>query len=965
MKPKILLIIPAFLCLLLFSIKSYSQSFGTLSSATWLSDCNQSNFYNTSGNPADLPGPAGNVFTNANFGVHTQNSGTLILRGAEVRTFKGAVANVCSVRMYYRIYLVSAVPGAFTSIDLPKLNDCVIPSGQFPSGGPCATGDQKWNRVIPDGTTIPYAPVNLTSFVPGNYTLEVYYDVTGSSTTTTLCDETILLDNGGANYKAFFSIQGPDMASNNPTTCNGTEGLITINGLVAGETYSVSYEDDGTPVGPANMVANGSGQILIIGLNAGVYSNFELLINGCTTNLFTGITLSNPVFTPTFPNIPPFCAGTTPVPTLPTTSLNGIIGTWNPAVIRNDSTATYRFTPTSGTQCGLTFTRTVTVIQKATPTFSFGNTLSICRGAAVPPLLTTSINNFTGSWSPSAIDNQNSATYTFTPNTNQCANPKTLTVTVNPILTTTFGFGTTLTVCAGQSVPALPPTSSNGIAGTWSPASVDNQNSGTYNFTPNVGQCGTPATFDVTVNPNIAPTFSFSTTLTICIDETVPALPGTSDNGITGTWNPAVVSNQASATYTFTPTPGLCAFPATFTVTVNPKITPAFSFGTSLTICAGAAVPALPITSTNNINGTWSPATIDDQNSATYTFTPDIGECATPTSLNVTVNPILTTTFSFGTALTICAGQAVPVLPNTSSNNIAGVWSPASVDNQNSDTYTFTPNPGQCGTTVNFTVTVNPNLIPTFSFGTSLSICTGGTVPALLNTSDNAITGTWNPTVVSDQASATYTFTPTPGLCAFPATLTVTVTPNETPTFSFGTTLTICAGETVPALPTTSDNAITGTWNPASVDDQTSATYTFTPTAGCATTATFTVTVNPNITPTFSFGTAQTYCVGATVPALPGTSVNGITGTWNTASVVNLNSAIYTFTPTPGLCATTATFTVTINPVVVPTFSFGTTLTICAGGAVPALPPASDNGISGTWNVATVDDQNSATYTFT
>ena len=370
MKPKTLSVIFPFLCAVFFSIKSQGQTLGTAASAVWLTDCNQSNFFNTSGSAADLPGPAGNIFTNANLGAHTQNSGSLILRGAEVRTFKNVgVANVCSVRMYYRIYQQSAVPGAFNNIDLPLLNDCDIPSSQFPSGGPCQAGDQKWNRVIPDGTTSPYSPVNLTSFVPGNYVLEIYYDVAGSSTTTTLCNETIVLNNGGVNYKAFFSIQAPVLASNNPTTCNGTEGYITISGLVPGATYATSYTDDGVPVGPANLVANGSGQVILSGLNAGVYSDLELVINGCITDLFTGIILSNPVFTPTFPPIAPFCAGTTP-PILPTTSNNSISGIWNPAVINNQSSGSYTFTPTSG-QCGLPVTRNVTVIPRATPTFNF------------------------------------------------------------------------------------------------------------------------------------------------------------------------------------------------------------------------------------------------------------------------------------------------------------------------------------------------------------------------------------------------------------------------------------------------------------------------------------------------------------------------------------------------------------------------------------------------------------------
>ncbi|MBI1344271.1 MAG: hypothetical protein GC171_15210, partial [Terrimonas sp.] len=602
MKSKPISFAGAILIALLFHVPTQAQTFGTKASAVWISDCNQSNYYNTSGNAIDLIGPSGNTFSNNNFGVHTQNSGTLILRGAQVKTFKNpATSNVCSVRMYYRVYLQSGVPGAFTPIDLPFLEDCDVPLSQFPSGGPCQPGDQKWERVIADGVTTPYAPVNLTNHAPGNYVLEVYYDVTGSSSGTSLCDETVTLDNGGSYYKAFFSLQSPTLSSTNPSSCFGTEGSITIGGLVAGASYQLSYSDDGTTVGPASYTANASGQIIITGLNAGFYSSFSLTINGCTTNLFVGVILSNPIFVPTFSNIPAFCAGTT-APVLPGTSNNSLSGTWSPAVVDNQNSGAYTFTP-SGGQCAVSVTINITVIPRTTPSFPFGTSASFCSGASVPTLPNTSTNGINGTWSPSVIDNMNSGTYTFTPNAGQCANSTTLTVTINPNITPTFPFGTSASFCAGASVPTLPNTSDNGITGTWSPATVDNQNSGTYTFTPDAGQCALTTSYSVTISPNVTPTFPFGTSASFCAGASVPTLPNTSDNGITGTWSPATVDNQNSGTYTFTPDAGQCALTASYSVTINPNITPTFSFGTSASFCAGASVPALPNTSDNGITG--------------------------------------------------------------------------------------------------------------------------------------------------------------------------------------------------------------------------------------------------------------------------------------------------------------------------------------------------------------------------
>jgi hypothetical protein len=49
----------------------------------------------------------------------------------------------------------------------------------------------------------------------------------------------------------------------NPLACGAFDGTITLNGLVPGASYTLSYNDGGTPVGPSAFTANGSGQIVI------------------------------------------------------------------------------------------------------------------------------------------------------------------------------------------------------------------------------------------------------------------------------------------------------------------------------------------------------------------------------------------------------------------------------------------------------------------------------------------------------------------------------------------------------------------------------------------------------------------------------------------------------------------------------------------------------------------------------
>ena len=160
---------------------------------------------------------------------------------------------------------------------------------------------------------------------------------------------------------------------------------------------------------------------------------------------------------------------------------------------------------------------------------------------------------------------------------------------------------------------------------------------------------------------------------------------------------------------------------------------------------------------------------------------------------------------------------------------------------------------------------------------------------------------------------------------------------------------TYCEGEpsNPTTLPTLSGNGISGHWErplgttvttintstPTGADPHI---YTFIPTPGqCVIPndlATIEVTVNANVTPTFSFGTTATYCVGATsiIDLSTATTSNntptGITGTWSPATI-DVSTAtsgtprVYTFTPTAGQCATTATLSVTVNANVTPSFT--------------------------------------------
>ena len=102
----------------------------------------------------------------------------------------------------------------------------------------------------------------------------------------------------------------------------------------------------------------------------------------------------------------------------------------------------------------------------------------------------------------------------------------------------------------------------------------------------------------------------------------------------------------------------------------------------------GDVLGELPTTSNNNITGTWAPA-LDNTLTTTYTFTPDASQtCAVSQTMTITVNPLITPTFTQVAA--ICNGEALGELPLTSDNGITGTWLPALDNTANHDLYFYT-----------------------------------------------------------------------------------------------------------------------------------------------------------------------------------------------------------------------------------------------------------------------------------
>ena len=165
----------------------------------------------------------------------------------------------------------------------------------------------------------------------------------------------------------------------------------------------------------------------------------------------------------------------------------------------------------------------------------------------------------------------------------------------------------------------------------------------------------------ITVNSGVTPLFT--QVAPICVGGALAPLPTTSNNGITGSWSPAL-NNTATTPYTFTPTAGQCATTATMTITVS-SAPGAPTVISPLLYCQGANVPSLTATGTGLLwystltGGTGSPSAPTPSTAAigtsNYYVSQSIGTCEGPRA-TITVNITGALTANAGPSVTIQSG---------------------------------------------------------------------------------------------------------------------------------------------------------------------------------------------------------------------------------------------------------------------------------------------------------------------
>lgn len=423
----------------------------------------------------------------------------------------------------------------------------------------------------------------------------------------------------------------------------GTSYAVLINNTNATNGFTLNWGGTGTFVGPDANITGGP-FIVCPGVAVSLDGNTSTGYNTLSWNFANG------------PGTPASATGP------------------GPHSVTYPSTGTYVaiLNATSSTGCTSVETVTITVSPAITPTFAA--VPAFCSGQTAPAFpVQTNVPLVAGTWSPNAISNTASGTYTFTPNAGQCSNtPVTISVTVDNSITPTFP--THPQYCLNATPQTLPTTSDNGVTGAWSPATVSTLIAGTsnYTFTPTGNPCAAPVTVAIIVDAALTPAFNQIPAL--CSGDAAPVLSATSDNSISGTWSPAIVSNTSSGTYTFTPDAGQCATTTSMSITVNnpvtPNLTPAGPF------CENTIVP---VSLTADIpGGTWSgtgitaPTGIFDPVTAgagthTITYVHTQG-CGGTNSMDIVVNPLPDSDFSAD----VLSGCSPVTVHFTSDPSVAG-----------------------------------------------------------------------------------------------------------------------------------------------------------------------------------------------------------------------------------------------------------------------------------------------------
>jgi len=753
-----------------------------------------------------------------------------------------------------------------------------------------------------------------------------------------------------------------------PTTCGGSDGTITLNGLIPSRSYTVTYVKAGTGTVTVTLSSNAAGNLIISGLTQGSYINFQVTLDGCASNIWAGpVALQDPPLPeiPTLGSNSPICAGSSLNLTSATVTA-GVSYSWtgpnsftssaqNPTIANASTQASGNYILTI-TKANCSVQRTINVTVNPTPEANDPGSLLFCNGTTTTAINLTgtpvgTVYGWTNSNTAIGLGASGSNTIPSFTTTNGGTTQLTGTITITPTFTaaglTCTGTAKTFTIRV-QPTPTVNTVSNQVVCNGAQVSAVNFSGAvtgtayGWTNNTPSIG-LSSPGTGNIAA-------FTGGNTGNTPVTATIIVTPQLISGALTCSGSPR-----------------------NFTITVNP--TPIVNVVADQTVCNGAPVAAInfggAVTGTvynwtNNTtligltnSGAGTIASFTAVNSGTTPVTATIRVTPEATNAGVTCTGSFrnfTITVNPTPTVNVIADQAVCAGSSTSAVNFSGAVTGTTYDWTNSNASIGLAASGT-GNIAAFSATNNTNapITGTITVTPKFQGCNGTPKTFTIQVNPRPVVAPITATICSNN---TFNGTPSNGSPAG------TIVPSGT-TYTWGAPGISPAGSISGASAQTAQTSVGQllTMNAGFTTDAT-VTYTVTPTSGAAGNcvgAPFTVTVTVKPQPGIS-DRELTICSGQQFTATPTGVPSNTTYTWPAPSITpsgsvsgtaaatavttiaqtltnNTNALAtveYTITPTAGTCGN-GTFKVTVR--VNPKPNVGNvTQTICSGDAFTVTP---------------------------
>ncbi|MDQ3048325.1 MAG: T9SS type A sorting domain-containing protein, partial [Bacteroidota bacterium] len=603
---------------------------------------------------------------------------------------------------------------------------------------------------------------------------------------------------------------------NSPAALVASAGSQTNVSCFGGSNGSATVSvTGGTPGFSYSWSPSGGTAAMASGLSAGTYTVTVTDNNGCTATQAFTITQPAAALMATSAsqtNVSCFGGSNGAASVSVTGGTPGFSYSWSPsggtsATASGLNAGTYTVTVTDANGC--TATQSFTITEPAAPLMAMtSSTTILCNGGTSD--ITVSAMDGTAPYTGTGIFTVNAGTYTYTvTDANGCSANSTITVS-EPIALMAMSSATTISCFGGTSnvtVSAMDGTAPYSGTGTFTVTA------GTYTYTvTDANGCSTTTTITVT-EPSSSVTAMSSATTILCNG-------GTSDVTVTGTGGTAPYTgtgiftvNAGTFNYMVTDANG-CSSTTSITIT-EPTAVAASS--NSTTIMCNGETSDVTVSATGG-TGTLTGTGVFTVSAGTYTYTvTDANGCSATTTITISEPALIAST----STPTICAGDSIMV--GTSIYSTSGSYM-----------NTLTAANG-CDSIVTTNLTVSPAI----TNSQTITICSGNSIT--VGSSVYNATGTYSDILTAMNG------------CDSTVTTNLTVSPAITSTQSF----TICAGNAV-TVGTSVYNA-TGTY-----------TDMLTTSAGCDSTVTTNLTVNPLPAVSMSAFNPNTVCFQT-----PGVPLNG------------------------------------------------------------------------------------------